>query len=233
MCSWNFDACAATGGKEGLAVLAQAKAVGLQVDAIILDYHMPEMNGADVARIIRSNREQAHIPIILLTSVDTAMQGSEFENVRINAHLMKPARSSLLFDTIVNVVREARSAGMELPTSDLPKLLYELSEPLPSPVTPVPVASAPLTPILGTKVRKLVAEPSFAATEAPPALQEVTAGKLDILVAEDNAVNQIVFTQILDNLDFEFEIVDNGRKAFDTMMTKKPSIILMDVSMPK
>jgi CheY-like chemotaxis protein len=118
MRSWHFDACAATGGREGLAVLGQAKSVGLDVDAIILDYHMPEMNGADVARIIRNTQQHMNIPIILLTSVDTAMQGSEFDNVHINAHLMKPARSSLLFDTIVNVVREARSSMVEIQAHD-------------------------------------------------------------------------------------------------------------------
>ena len=56
---------------------------------------------------------------------------------------------------------------------------------------------------------------------------------LDILVAEDNAVNQIVFTQILEGLPYRYEIADNGRKAFEVMKAKRPTIILMDVSMPE
>lgn len=232
MRSWHFDACAATGGKEGLAVLTQAKAVGLEVDAIILDYHMPDMNGADVARIIRSNREEANIPIILLTSVDTAMQGSEFENVHINAQLMKPARSSLLFDTIVNVVREERSAGADRQAANQPKPLAEPDDNFAAAAKTAPGANAQMTQILGPQVRRLVAEPSVPATE-PAAQQGPYANGLDVLVAEDNAVNQIVFTQILESLNFAFEIVDNGRKAVDAMMAKKPSIILMDVSMPE
>jgi signal transduction histidine kinase/DNA-binding response OmpR family regulator len=233
MRSWHFDACAATGGREGLAVLGQAKSVGLDVDAIILDYHMPEMNGADVARIIRNTQQHMNIPIILLTSVDTAMQGSEFDNVHINAHLMKPARSSLLFDTIVNVVREARSSMVEIQAHDLPKSLNELGERMASAETSPPVIEASKPAVAAEPARKLIAAMPAAETSGSKAGPSASVRKLDILVAEDNAVNQIVFTQILENLNVAFEIVDNGRKAFDAMKEKSPSIILMDVSMPE
>jgi CheY-like chemotaxis protein len=56
---------------------------------------------------------------------------------------------------------------------------------------------------------------------------------LDILVAEDNEVNQMVFTQILGETDYRFEIVANGRKALDAFGKLNPRMILMDVSMPE
>jgi signal transduction histidine kinase/DNA-binding response OmpR family regulator len=214
MRSWHFDACAATSGTEGLAVLNHAKSAGLDVDAIILDYHMPEMNGADVARIIRQDMRLASIPVILLTSVDTAMQGSEFDTVYINAHLMKPARSSLLFDTIVNVVRETRYALADARSAKLPTAV----------TVPPQSATSNALPVETVQASEKTAN---AIASAEPVR------KLDILVAEDNAVNQIVFTQILQSLKFGFEIVDNGRKAFETMKAKSPAIILMDVSMPE
>ena len=55
---------------------------------------------------------------------------------------------------------------------------------------------------------------------------------LDILVAEDNEVNQIVFTQILQATGLSFRIVNNGQEAVEAWRTDAPSIILMDVSMP-
>ncbi len=224
MRSWNFDACAATGGAEGLAVVAQAKELGLGVDVVILDYHMPHMNGADVARAVRGNPAIADLPLILLTSVDTAMQGAEFNGIHINAHLMKPARSSLLFDTIVSVIREARTHKGETITAYKPKTLLELGAQMQAqstaPVYAKPiVAQAPVAPVYATPV-----------AETP---MTTAAPQLDILVAEDNAVNQIVFTQILESTPFSFEIVDNGRKAFEAMKVKRPTIILMDVSMPE
>lgn len=60
-----------------------------------------------------------------------------------------------------------------------------------------------------------------------------TGHRLDILVAEDNEVNQMVFTQILGETDYGFEIVGNGRKALDAFGRLNPRMILMDVSMPE
>ena len=56
---------------------------------------------------------------------------------------------------------------------------------------------------------------------------------IDILVAEDNEVNQLVFTQILGETDYSFEIVGNGRLALEAFGEMKPRMILMDVSMPE
>ncbi|PZO79346.1 MAG: hypothetical protein DI629_09800 [Mesorhizobium amorphae] len=58
-------------------------------------------------------------------------------------------------------------------------------------------------------------------------------GRLDILVAEDNEVNQLVFTQILMSTPFSFEIVTNGRLACEAFHTSRPRLVLMDVSMPE
>jgi CheY-like chemotaxis protein len=90
-----------------------------------------------------------------------------------------------------------------------------------------------MTAVAAEPARKLIAAMPAAETSGSKAGPSASVRKLDILVAEDNAVNQIVFTQILENLNVAFEIVDNGRKAFDAMKEKSPSIILMDVSMPE
>lgn len=51
-------------------MLQEAAAVGLSIDAIILDYHMPVMNGLDVVERIRADRRFDDIAIIFLTSMD-------------------------------------------------------------------------------------------------------------------------------------------------------------------
>ncbi len=56
---------------------------------------------------------------------------------------------------------------------------------------------------------------------------------VDILVAEDNEVNQLVFTQILSESGLRFEIVDNGRLAVEAYRRLNPRLVLMDVSMPE
>ncbi|MCB1453985.1 MAG: response regulator, partial [Rhizobiaceae bacterium] len=58
-------------------------------------------------------------------------------------------------------------------------------------------------------------------------------GGLDVLVAEDNEVNQLVFKQILGETDLRFELVSNGRLAVEAYKKQQPRMILMDVSMPE
>lgn len=55
-------ALTARSGQEGLEILQHAKA-----DAVITDFMMPGMNGAEFARDIRLLPGLAHIPIILIT----------------------------------------------------------------------------------------------------------------------------------------------------------------------
>jgi CheY-like chemotaxis protein len=75
---------------------------------------------------------------------------------------------------------------------------------------------------------------AYAQRPLPQPSQPVDApiSSLDVLVAEDNDVNQIVFTQILQATGLRFAIVGNGKKALEAWETHRPAIILMDVSMP-
>ncbi|MDR1925463.1 MAG: response regulator [Planctomycetaceae bacterium] len=57
-------------------------------------------------------------------------------------------------------------------------------------------------------------------------------GKL-ILVAEDNRVNQIVVGEILMQAGYSYEIVGNGRLAYEAVSRKCFDLILMDCQMPE
>ncbi len=74
------------------------------------------------------------------------------------------------------------------------------------------------------------------ATPARPAIAPDTAGNptpVDILIAEDNEINQLVFGQILTGLGLSYRIAGNGRTVVEMYRTLKPRLILMDVSMPE
>ncbi|MEO0910087.1 MAG: response regulator, partial [Pseudomonadota bacterium] len=57
--------------------------------------------------------------------------------------------------------------------------------------------------------------------------------EFEILVAEDNEVNQIVIGQILTEAGYRFKLVENGRLAYSRFKVHRPSLILMDISMPE
>ena len=64
--AWGFDACAAVSGQEGIDVLEAAIRLDVPVDAVVLDYHMPDMDGveplraADPKRFEPGNRADHH-----------------------------------------------------------------------------------------------------------------------------------------------------------------------------
>ncbi len=57
-------------------------------------------------------------------------------------------------------------------------------------------------------------------------------GTIDVLIAEDNDVNQMVFSFIMEELGLVFEIAANGQEAVDKYQQFQPPLIVMDVSMP-
>ncbi|MEX0345909.1 MAG: response regulator [Rhizobiaceae bacterium] len=192
MASWNFDAAACVSGQEGLAVLNAAAERDIAVDLVILDYHMPGMNGGDVANAIRANPAIADVPVLMLTSVDQTEEGRLFSSLDIQGHLAKPAPSSALLEMIVDILqnsRKWRGAARQI----------------------------------GEEVRL---------AEVPV---EANSGSdhIDILVCEDNEVNQIVFTQVLQQTGHTFRIAGNGKEGLELYKTATPRVILMDVAMPE
>ena len=56
---------------------------------------------------------------------------------------------------------------------------------------------------------------------------------LDILIAEDNRVNQILLSTMLGRFGHRTDIADNGREAVEAVAAKAYDLVLMDVRMPK
>ncbi len=61
----------------------------------------------------------------------------------------------------------------------------------------------------------------------------VDGGELDVLVCEDNEVNQIVFSQILDSSGYSKKKKKNGAQGLEFYRQYRPTVILMDISMPE
>lgn len=203
--SWHFDCAAAENGEVGLAFLDRATQLGARVDCIILDYQMPGINGLEVARRIAANPATWDIPVLLLTSVDQAITGHLTIESGISAHLNKPARASALLETLVTIMQKAKAMPKRDRLAASPQAVHNFA-----PKAVVQNADRPIASVRSGGGRPL-----------------------DILVAEDNEVNQLVFSQILDGLGLAYRIASNGRTAVEMHRTLKPRLILMDVSMPE
>ncbi|WP_270089275.1 ATP-binding protein [Sphingobacterium sp. SYP-B4668] len=56
--------------------------------------------------------------------------------------------------------------------------------------------------------------------------------KLKILIVEDNRINQLVLSKMLDELGYPHECADDGQQALDKLKEHYFNIVLMDIQMP-
>ena len=69
---------------------------------------------------------------------------------------------------------------------------------------------------------------------APPTIDGPASMRpLQVLLAEDNPVNQLLATRLLQKLGHAVVTASNGREALDRLDTLTPDVILMDVQMPE
>ncbi len=89
-------------------------------DVIILDVKMPEMDGFEVCRILKSDNDTMHIPVILLTAIRTDMD-SRIKGLEIgaDAFLTKPIDEAELVAQINVMLRIKRAEDMLRKEKDL------------------------------------------------------------------------------------------------------------------
>lgn len=59
------------------------------------------------------------------------------------------------------------------------------------------------------------------------------AQNINILVAEDLAINQLMIRMLLSKLGFQHDIAGNGKLAIEKLQNKPYDVILMDLQMPE
>ncbi len=91
-------------GEEGLALLNLRMVEGRPFDAILLDHQMPEMDGEDVVRAVRSQPENDNTRILILTSVGERGDARHFMELGCAAYLTKPVRQSQLLDALAETL---------------------------------------------------------------------------------------------------------------------------------
>jgi signal transduction histidine kinase/DNA-binding response OmpR family regulator/ligand-binding sensor domain-containing protein len=91
----------ASNGKEALAKVRANKP-----DLIILDIMMPEMNGFDVAAVLKNDPQTMDIPIIVLSIVQDKTRGFR---IGVDCYLTKPIDTNLLFNEIGNLLEQGKS----------------------------------------------------------------------------------------------------------------------------
>ena len=99
---WDMNCDVVASGPAALKMLREAQTKGDAFHIAILDYQMPGMDGVETARLIRNLAEARDVLLIMLSSGLSPNDDLEVRSI-FSAFLMKPLRSSALFDTLVEL----------------------------------------------------------------------------------------------------------------------------------
>jgi signal transduction histidine kinase/CheY-like chemotaxis protein/HPt (histidine-containing phosphotransfer) domain-containing protein len=181
--NWHMQPVAADGSAAALAAMEKSAAENHLFKVILLDAHMPMMDGFGLAERIQKDPRCRGIRLIMLTSAGQPEDVSRCQALGISAYLTKPVKQSELLDVIVSVLS---------PREQQPSLASQ--------------------PRRGSRsIRR----------------------RLKVLLAEDNAVNQLLASRILESLDHHVTVVSNGREALSAAQAGRFDLIVMDVQMPE
>src|SRR5262249_6737343 len=80
-------------------------------DAVILDWQMPHMSGADFIRFVRSpdSFPLPNVPIIVLTGHGERQCVIDAMQLGANEYLLKPVSTKALFDRLISVLSRPRA----------------------------------------------------------------------------------------------------------------------------
>jgi signal transduction histidine kinase/CheY-like chemotaxis protein len=182
---WGMNPTAADGGNSALAVAQAMKAAGTPPRLILLDCHMPDLDGFGVVEGIQRHSSPigATAIVMMLTSAGTASAATRCRDLGIATYLTKPIRQAEL----LNAIRTAFGAVVQAGAG--------------------PLATRPSRPAIRSQLR--------------------------VLLAEDQAVNQMLATRLLTKRGHLVTLATNGREAVAALAANAFDVVLMDVQMPE
>ena len=111
--SWGCRAALASGGAEGCDLLVHAAHGGEPFDLVLLDMHMPDLDGISTVHRMRAEPTTRDVPIIALTSVSRS--GARHEGLDLAALIPKPIKHAQLAEAIVKAGIRPSSGGEGMP----------------------------------------------------------------------------------------------------------------------
>ncbi|MCT7539806.1 response regulator [Aliarcobacter cryaerophilus] len=169
--SWKIDSLSASNGLEAYEIITREK-----IDYIIVDWHIPELNGLELLKKLQDNN--INIPNILMITAHNKQEllnEAQNSNIYIEKIIEKPFTPSTLYNTIFD--KKIESKRVE------------------------------------SKKMKLTSSKKA-------------------LIVEDNEINQLVTSQMLESIGFDIDIANDGLEAVDMVNKSHYDIVFMDLQMP-
>ena len=102
--SWGMTSNAAENGQQALEMMRAAAAEGKNYDVALLDWHMPEMDGIELTRLIRADKSIHDIALLMLSSAAFDEESLKATDAGVDLYLSKPVRLKVLFEALVTLL---------------------------------------------------------------------------------------------------------------------------------
>ena len=102
--NWGMKPTAVEGGASALEVLTRAKKDGEEFPLILLDGHMPEMDGFTLAERIRQELGSSGSTVMMITSAGQLGDAARCRELGVSAYLGKPVRQGELLEAICRIL---------------------------------------------------------------------------------------------------------------------------------
>jgi len=109
--SWGIIYEEAESGMKALELLRAAVVGGVPYALAVLDLMMPDMDGLELARTIKSDPDLAATHLVLLTSYGQRGDSANAREAGVAAYLTKPVRQSQLFHCLARVISQPMVLG--------------------------------------------------------------------------------------------------------------------------
>ncbi len=185
---WQASPTLASNAETALNALREARAMGAPFDLLLIDAHMPDVDGFALAERIQNNPQLTGLTMIMLTSGGQHGDAARCRRIGVAAYLTKPVSQSELREAVLRVT--------------------------------------------GTSSRQFPLVTRHSLREAR-SRESAESGGLRVLLAEDNAVNQVLAVTLLKKMGNEVVVAANGMEALAAIEEQAFDLVLMDVQMPE
>ena len=94
----------ASSGEEGIRLLREAVQLGRPFQVVLLDLQMPDMDGEQTLKLIKSDPLTRDTHVIILTSVGLRGDAAYLQELGCSSYLPKPVKQAMLRDVMLSVI---------------------------------------------------------------------------------------------------------------------------------
>ncbi len=111
--AWGMQSGIAENGEQALKMLRGAALRGEAYDIALLDWHMPKMDGIELARRLRSDSNIPEMHLIMLSSAAFDEEAAMAADAGIHRYLNKPVRQSELYDCLLDTMSTPGAGNLQ------------------------------------------------------------------------------------------------------------------------